>query len=229
MLESKSPLRERAGKAERSEMGWRNRWCQLTWTSEAEFKLCIQFKAPDRINSQACLQESAKGINLLLSNTNQDSYPMQFIKSYLHAYLYIHARSQPHSIFCLLYKEKEKNKVCEIKLVIVIKHYFFSDKTIIFYHLQFSFLLFLSTCKKENHLPFLLDFFSKKRTNFWKPRQVMTSLTKREKQKLLSYSCKCRWDQTRTLNQNTLELSRSGSRLNFAAKVSQSLCSDGCG
>lgn len=130
-------------------MGWRNRWCQLTWTREAEFKLCVQFKAPDCINSQACLRESAKGINLLLSNTNQDSYPMQFIKSYIHAYLYIHAHSQPHSIFCQLYKEKEKTKVCAIKVVIVIKHSFFSDKTILFYHLQLSFLLFLSTCKKN--------------------------------------------------------------------------------
>lgn len=56
-LEHKSPLREREGKAEKSEMGWRNRWCQLTWTREAEFELCIQFKTPNCINSQACLWE----------------------------------------------------------------------------------------------------------------------------------------------------------------------------
>lgn len=95
---------------------------------------------------------------------------MQFIKSYIHAYLYIHVHSQPHSIFCLLYKKKEKNKACAIKLVIVIKHSFFSDKTILFYHLQLSFLLFLSTCKKKNKtqpiLFFFLCFFPRKEQTF---------------------------------------------------------------
>lgn len=130
---------------EKKELGWRNTWCQLTWAREAEFKLCIQFKAPACVNSQTCLRESAKGINLLLSNTNQDSYPMQFTKSYICAYFYIQAHSQPHFIFCLLYKQKAKNKVCERRLAVVIKHYFLSQKTNIFYHLPFSFLLFLST------------------------------------------------------------------------------------
>lgn len=129
----------------KKELGWRNAWCKLTWTGEAEFELFIQFKAPACINSQTCLQESAKGINLLLSNTNQDSYPMQFTKSYICAYLYIPVHSQPHSTFCLLYKQKEKSKVCKRKLAFVIKHYFLSHKTYIFYHLQFSFLLFLPT------------------------------------------------------------------------------------
>lgn len=171
-LWSTNPLWEKGQVQQKKELGWRNTWCQLTWTGEAEFKLCIQFKAPACINSQTCLWESAKGINLLLSNTNQDSYPMQFTKSYICAYLYIPVHSQPHSIFCLLYKQKAKKpKVCKRKLAIVIKYYFLSHKTRIFYHLQlfFSYFYLPIFLQEKNKL---LKTFS----NFWK-RQVLTFLT----------------------------------------------------
>lgn len=146
-------------------MGWRNRWCQLTWTREAEFKLCIQFQATDCINSQACLQENAKGINLLLSNTNQDSYPMQFIKSYVHAYLYIHVHSQPHFIFCPLYKEVKKslcNKTSYCSKALFFPHInqLFS---IICSSLFFYFYLFVKTTQ---NLFFFLDFLPRKEQTF---------------------------------------------------------------